>query len=72
MVWGKAVAWKGGGGLFQSKGAIYLKEQPVSLRPELTSGRISVTKEEEGVERGGCRVIRVRRKEGWESWSVCR
>jgi hypothetical protein len=47
--------------LFQSDGAIYLKERQVSLGLELMGGRTSVTKEDERIERGGCRVIRVRR-----------
>jgi hypothetical protein len=50
-----------GGSLFQREGAKYLKERPVSLRPELTGGRTSVKKKDEWVERDGCTVIRVRK-----------
>jgi hypothetical protein len=38
----------GGGRLFQSEGAIFLKEQPVSSRLEVMGGRTSVMKEGAG------------------------
>jgi hypothetical protein len=60
MAWGKAVAWKG-------SDCSKVNERPLKL--ELMGGRKNVIKEDEQVERDGCRV-RLRRKEDWKSWSV--
>ena len=56
---------RGAGSWFQRWGEAYWKEWSVIRKEDDVDGRVSVTKDEEWVLRGGWTVMRLDRYEGW-------